>query len=320
MTSHNNPALQPQTRRTMIFIGVTTGSSAMMHVFPRWSDVWGLDAQLIGYDAPLRAPAETYRDIVEHIKQDPLIMGALVTAHKIDLLNACGDLFDDLDPYAQLTGEVSGISKRNGKLIGHARDPVSSGLAWEAFVPAQHFVEHEADVLCLGGGGAASAISVYAATADPARGRPRRLIIVDISQERLDHIRAIHENIKTATPLAIDYILNSDPQRNDTLMAALPPGSLVINATGLGKDRPGSPITDAALFPHAGLVWEINYRGALDFMQQARRQAAERQLIIEDGWVYFVHGWSQVVSVVFDAPLTPDIFAQLDAAASSARG
>jgi shikimate 5-dehydrogenase len=305
----------------MIFIGVTTGSSAMMQVFPRWSDVWGLNAQLIGYDAPLRAPAETYRAIVEHIKRDPLTIGGLVTAHKIDLLNACRDLFDELDPYAQLTGEVSGISKRDGKLIGHARDPVSSGLAWESFVPAQHFVEHEADVLCLGGGGAASAISVYAANADPARGKPRRFIIVDISQDRLDHIRAIGAKIPgAAEKLHIEYVLNSDPQRNDALMSALPHGSLVINATGLGKDRPGSPITDAAVFPQEGLVWEINYRGALDFMQQAKRQARERQLTIEDGWIYFLHGWSQVVSVVFDAPLSPDIFAQLDAAASSARG
>lgn len=316
----NAAALQPQTRRTMIFIGVTTGSSAMMQVFPRWSEVWGLDAQLVGYDAPLRAPAETYRAIVEHIKRDPLTIGGLVTAHKIDLLNVCRDLFDELDPYAQLTGEVSGISKHNGKLIGHARDPVSSGLAWEAFVPAQHFVEHQADVLCLGGGGAASAISVYAANADPAHGKPRRFIIVDVSQERLDHMRAIHAKMDTPAPLNIKYILNNDPLHNDALMSELPTGSLIINATGLGKDRPGSPITDAARFPQGGLVWEINYRGALDFLQQAKRQAAQRNLIIEDGWVYFVHGWSQVVSVVFDAPLTPEIFAQLDAAASSTRG
>ena len=64
-----------------------------------------------------------------------LSRGALVTTHKIDLLKACRDLFDEFDYYAQLTGEISCISKRDGKLCGHAKDPISSGLALEAFLP-----------------------------------------------------------------------------------------------------------------------------------------------------------------------------------------
>ena len=45
--------------------------------------------------------------IVQHIKDDPLSMGALVTTHKIDLLHACRDLFDYLDPYAEICDEIS---------------------------------------------------------------------------------------------------------------------------------------------------------------------------------------------------------------------
>jgi len=99
----------------------------------------------------------------------------------------------------------------------------------------------------------------------------------------------------------------------------LPPGSVVINATGMGKDRPGSPITEAGVFPDHGLVWELNYRGALDFLQQARRQQAERKLKIEDGWNYFLHGWTQVIAEVFHLTLTPELFTQLDSAASASR-
>ncbi|MBI3961737.1 MAG: shikimate dehydrogenase, partial [Deinococcus sp.] len=98
-----------------------------------------------------------------------------------------------------------------------------------------------------------------------------------------------------------------------------PPGSMVINATGMGKDRPGSPITDAGLFPENGLVWELNYRGSLEFLHQAERQARQRHLKIEDGWVYFVHGWSQVIVQVFHLNLTPELFTQLDIAASVIR-
>jgi shikimate dehydrogenase len=102
-------------------------------------------------------------------------------------------------------------------------------------------------------------------------------------------------------------------------MAALPPGSMVINATGMGKDSPGSPLTDDGVFPERGLAWELNYRGDLVFLEQARRQQAERSLTVEDGWIYFLHGWSAVVAEVFDLELTDDLFAELDRAASALR-
>jgi shikimate 5-dehydrogenase len=94
---------------------------------------------------------------------------------------------------------------------------------------------------------------------------------------------------------------------------------MVINATGMGKDRPGSPITDDGVFPERGLAWELNYRGELDFLHQAERQASSRNLTVEDGWVYFLHGWSQVVAEVFHLELTPEMFAALDQATSTIR-
>jgi shikimate 5-dehydrogenase len=310
-------ALTRKSKPTMYFIGVTTGKSAMMQVFPRWANVLGVDAELVGCDLPLNAPAADYRAVVSHIKHDEHSLGALVTTHKLDLLQAAHDLFDELDPYAQLTGEVSSISKCDGKLIGHAKDPISSGLAWEAFVPSGHFAQHEAHVLCLGGGGAAGATSVYAANLSATQGRPARFVIVDIDAGRLAHMRETHAKLPQL--LNFEYVLNGSAEANDALMADLPAGSLVINATGLGKDRPGSPITDDAVFPENGMVWEFNYRGELTFLHQARAQQATRNLIIEDGWVYFLHGWSQVVAEVFHIDLTPTRFADLAAAAQSIR-
>ncbi len=85
----------------------------------------------------------------------------------------------------------------------------------------------------------------------------------------------------------------------DAIVAKLRPGSLVINATGLGKDAPGSPLTSAAIWPERGIAWDFNYRGDLLFLQQARAQQQRRKLQIEDGWVYFVHGWTRVMAEVF---------------------
>ena len=104
------------------------------------------------------------------------------------------------------------------------------------------------------------------------------------------------------------------------IMAAMPDCSVVVNATGMGKDTPGSPITDAGLFPRGGVAWELNYRGELDFMHQALRQAASRGVKVEDGWLYFVHGWTQVVAQVLHVDLTPDLFGRLERIAASVRG
>jgi shikimate 5-dehydrogenase len=308
---------QTRTVPTMYFIGVTTGKSSIMKVFPEWSDVLGLGAEIAGYDVMLHAPPEDYRAIVRHIKDDPLSMGALVTTHKIDLLEACRDLFDDLDPYAELCGEISCISKRDGKLIGHAKDPISSGLAWEHFVEPGYWGRTGGQALCLGAGGSAVAISVYVAGLPDAANRPKKFIAVNRSQPRLDSLRAVHARLNT--DIEFEYVCNEDPVENDQLMAALPAGSMVINATGMGKDRPGSPVTDDGLFPEQGWAWELNYRGELDFMHQALRQTESRGVRVEDGWVYFLHGWSQVIAEVFDLKLTPELFARLDQAAASIR-
>ncbi len=95
---------------------------------------------------------------------------------------------------------------------------------------------------------------------------------------------------------------------------------IVINATGMGKDIPGSPVTDAGLFPMHGIAWEFNYRGELEFMHQALRQRHTRGVRVEDGWIYFLHGWSQVIAQALHVELTDALFARLDEAASAVRG
>ena len=98
------------------------------------------------------------------------------------------------------------------------------------------------------------------------------------------------------------------------------PHSVIINATGMGKDTPGSPITWDGKFPMDSIAWEFNYRGELDFLHQALAQVESRKVIVEDGWLYFVHGWTQVVAQVLHFDLTPELFDKLNQAASSVRG
>lgn len=294
--------MQPTTRSTFWFIGVTTGQSSIIKVFPAWAAHLGLgDVEIRGMDfVPHDDPAR-YRAAVQFIKDDPLSRGALVTTHKLDLFAACRDLFDDIGPRARLMEEVSCLSKRDGRLICEAMDPVSAGLTIDGFLPPGHFARTPAEVLAMGAGGSTIALTWHLMQAARGADRPARIVVSDRVQARLDHIRAIHAAMGVDIP--VDYALVADATDNDALLAALPPGSLIVNATGLGKDAPGSPLTDAALFPERAVVWELNYRGNLVFLEQARAQQSARQLQVENGWTYFIHGWTRVMAEVFDTPI-----------------
>ena len=288
----------PATRPTLYFIGVTTGKSSIMKVFPAWAMRLGLtDADIKGIDFPLHAEPEAYRKAVAFIRDDPMSLGALVTTHKIDLFNACKDMFDEIDPHARLMDETSCISKREGKLECHAKDPISSGLAMDAFLPDGYFERTGAELFSIGAGGSTIALTWHMMHARRKGDRPSRIVVSNRSQHRIDEIRRIHDAMGRTVP--VDYVLAPQSADNDTTVAALKPGSVVINATGLGKDAPGSPLTDAVVFPENGVVWDLNYRGELIFLDQARAQKKDRNLQIEDGWVYFIHGWTQVIAEVF---------------------
>lgn len=303
-------AVQP----TMYFIGVTTGKSSIMKVFPEWAEALGLKNTVMkGIDIAIHDEPEVYRHAVEFIKNDPLSMGALVTTHKIDLFNASKDLFEYLDPYAQMFGELSSISKRGDKLCGHAKDPISSGLSLEQFVPKNHWKDHRgAGVMIMGAGGSAIAMCSYLLRKEFAGNYPAKIVIANRSKPRLDEIEKINKKQLDPGGVTFEYYLTPEPGQNDAVLAKMGPGSLIINATGLGKDRPGSPLTNRAVFPMNALVWEINYRGDLLFMHQAEAQKEKRNLYIEDGWKYFIFGWTQVIGEVFDVAIEGEVLEKLD--------
>ncbi len=276
---------------------------------------------LEGVDLEIHAAPGQYRDVVAHIRREPLALGALVTTHKIDLLAAASDLFDALGPYAQATGEVSSIAKENGRLIGRATDPVAGGLSLDAILGPGYFGRSGGHVLMLGAGGSAVALALHLMRKDRFADCPERFIVVNRSAPRLARLQEMVEREagEKGSRTGFDFIQNNDSKRNDEILAGLPPGSVVVNATGMGKDTPGSPLTDGAIFPCDGVVWELNYRGELDFMCQAQDQQVDRNLTVVDGWEYFVHGWSQVISHVLHVDISASMFAKLAELAAAVR-
>ena len=62
----------PATRPTFYFIGVTTGQSSIMKVFPAWAEYLGLgDVEIKGIDFPVHDMPENYRDCLLYTSPSP---------------------------------------------------------------------------------------------------------------------------------------------------------------------------------------------------------------------------------------------------------
>ena len=296
----------------MRFIGVSTASSSINKVFPKWSELLDLNAELKGLDLPIGATIQQYQAALEEMRSDENCAGALVTTHKIALFNSSKEMFTSFDEFASACGEVSCIKIVNGKIEGAAKDPITAGLAIEEFLPIGYF-KSAADVLVFGDGGAATAIAWYlTGLASP----PRKMHFFGIDPDRLLHLTKVIES-RPGSNLVETHISSKDSIAR--VIGELNPGSLIINATGMGKDIPGNPMPEGISFPIASVIWELNYRGSLEFLRQAESEAEVSSLKVHDGWRYFIHGWSSVVAEVFDIDLTPELLAKLSHAAEVAR-
>ncbi len=283
---------------TFYYIGVSTGKSSIKRVFPAWAEHLGLGGTpFIVNDCRIHDEPEIYRKVVKFLKEDEHSLGALVTSHKLDLFQAAREYFDEVDSYAELLGETSCISKRSKKLWAHAKDPITAGLSYEAFVPSDHWQQTGGEMCIIGAGGASLELTCYLMENLPSTNWPSTIHVTNRSKARLEEMKKIHEKINPG----IKFTYNHCPkfEQNDKIVNNLKPYSLVINGTGLGKDYPGSPVTDSVEFPKNGMVWDYNYRGDLHFLVQARKQQEEKNLHVEDGWIYFIHGWTRVIAEVF---------------------
>jgi shikimate dehydrogenase len=305
------------------YIGVSTAGSRIHQVLPAWAHELGRPLVLDGIDLSLDAPRERYRAVVQSLRDDPEVLGAVITSHKLRVFAAAHDLLACADELASLLHEVNALSTHDGAVVGYARDPLAVARVLPSVLGA-HWMPRRSDVACFGAGGAGSAIAltllyrmadhVFAAREDV----PRRLTFVDTDAARLEALRSL----LTALPpvrASVVYTQHADARLNDAIIARLPPGSLVINATGLGKDHPGSPLTQHAMFPEGSTAWELNYRGTLEFLATAQTQATTRTVSVHDGWDYFLHGWTQALSPILDIEITAERFAALARAAMPLR-
>lgn len=294
-------------RRLVAFVGVATGGSRIHREFPAWAGRLGRpEWTLRGVDLPVTAPAGAYRELVAAVAANPNVAGAVVTSHKLRMHRAAAALLGRTDVFAKLMLEVNALARvDDGVVDGFARDPVALAAVLKRFDLAGR------DVVVYGAGGAGTAL-LLALTLDveatltagaPVRrggGGLRSVTVIDTDDGAPAALRATADRCGL-----LDERLHLT--RAATASAAVPPDALVVNATGLGKDRPGSPLPPGAVLPPSATAWDFNYRGDLTFLAEARAQGVEAV----DGGDYFVAGWGAALTAIAGVPFTAALVADL---------
>ena len=288
----------------IVFAGISTSGSVVRRVFPQWMNLLGQTLELQTIDIPADSPASPYRALVSNLAADPSVRGVVVTAHKRAVYDHAVDLLAGTDSRARSLREISVLYRQDDQLHGTVIEPASIVTTLAQMGGGTPVTARDADTVIYGAGG--TAISLIACLTDPAwppSARPRRLHLIDTSASRLQRAHDLAACGPARLPVRVYHSTGQASLRD---LGPLPDRSLIINATGLGKDRPGSPIRLPPSWPRRACVWDLNYRGHLLMLDDARAAAAERQLTTHDGWLLFVNGWAESLSAIIGRPISDD--------------
>jgi len=318
MTTSESGVMGESESQHVIFLGVSTGKSLVNIAFSAWATCLGKRLALDTKDLPLQSEPKLYRQFVTETRRAyPNVRGALITSHKARVFDSAADLFDHVTPIASRLGEIGMVYWRDDCFVGDANDAVSTrAVSRRLLSTSSAWKAGSKRALILGGGGAGVALA-NTLSSDELIGCAK-ITITEESALRAELVRSRIATWKSSIPIEVLHITGA----SDDLLLSCGPGGLVANATGLGKDRAGNPLSCSATFPERSHVWEFNYRftaqAQTNFYELALRQAEERDLLVEDGWDYFVWGWLVVLANAIGAEPS-DYYACFRYAADAAR-
>jgi shikimate dehydrogenase len=293
----------------IVFVGISTSGSGVHAAFPSWAALFAPGTVLRGVDIAEDAAPEQFRELVVAMSNNPSVEGAVITSHKLRLYRAIHDLIDVADPLVDLTREISALDTRY-EVRAFARDPQSLDVVLDRLVQHED-AQAGRPIVCIGAGGSATALllaagldvpaSLAAAQPIPRTPQTRRghLSIIGRDQDSLDELAEVRQRCRIDGG-AVDLVLAADAFAVGEVVRGAPSRAIIANATGLGKTDPGSPLPDSPRFPPDALAWDFNYRGPLTFLTQARAAG----VVTEDGWRYFVAGWSAALAALTGRELT----------------
>lgn len=302
----------------LYFIGVTSKHSLIVKILPDWAKSIDIKLNLINIDLPLLSDASEYHKAVCQIKNDKNAIGSVVISHKLQVYKHALELFEKVDAVSNLTKEIGTIVRRDSGLTGMALpDCMSTTLSLQGMLDKDYWPSSQSDVVCFGAGGVARSIFLsllYDFQLDQnlkheKKYKPRKLYLVDIKEDHLSSAKQLFKSFDKECD--IQYLCHTRALENDQLINLLPAGSLIINATGMGEDIPGSPLSDEVTYPAKSIIWDLNYRGERTFLKQAKAQESDCRLFIHDGWQCFIYGWTQALQLSLQTTFSQTKFNEL---------
>jgi shikimate dehydrogenase len=285
--------------RDFIFLGVNTSHSSAHALFGTWCRLIDVEGRLVGVDIPIGASKEAYQHFLETYLHRENVVGGLVTSHKAALFQHCRSCFSHFTPDAESLEEVGAIFRHGGAWAADAPDIRASTIVTLKLLSTPQWQSGAKRVAIFGAGGAGLALSVAIASLGE---RPSEIFLTEQRSDRESTVHRILRQMNVANSIEV-----LPAKRNQGLLDSSPSGTLFVNATGLGKDAPGSPVLSFSKIAEKSLVWDFNYRGDLLFLKQAYEEAEAKNLVVEDGWHYFFCGWAHVMCNVFDRTCTPSV-------------
>jgi shikimate dehydrogenase len=219
----------------IVFVGVSTGSSLVHQAMGSWKPLLGLVFGLRGMDISLDASDSTYLRVLDDLRADDSVLGAVITTHKVGVFRAGQRCFTHLDPLARACEEVNAIRRTARTAWLGSRPYLGGGVAYRIWP------DTEGDVSCLGADG--TAVTLALSPGDDQGSGANCPRCPSPSYRRA---------ARPAHPAPVTSSVDEGPW--DALISSAPPGSLIVNATGMGEDRAGSPITAQARFPPRAVI------------------------------------------------------------------
>jgi shikimate 5-dehydrogenase len=286
---------------TIYIVGNQPLPEALLDVYPKWARRFDhRSTAIVPVAAPSESDATWYQRFTEFLRDEYHAVGAVMASQATPLFEHARHLFDGFDDDAELLGEIGVAVRAPGTLT--ARSP--------AKIAAQQAYEHTfgddsdpSEILIIGATGPARALALALSNSAGAS-NPRRVCLTTLDGKSMTDMRQRVAELPEDRRPTLRHIQSQ--LEHDRLVTLLPPGSLVVNATGPADEDTPSPVGSAALFPQNGLVWDIDAVGiSSPFLDKARQQRRERGLRLADGPVFHQYQWLAAATAIFGATPTP---------------
>lgn len=289
------------TKTTLYVVGTQPLPDALLGVLPKWGRKFGhRSTAIVPVAAPSEADVAGIQSFIEFLRDEYHAVGAVMVSQASPVFEHARHLFDAFDDDAELLGEIGVAVRAPGTLTALAPAKNAAQQAYEHVFGAD---SDPAEALIIGATGPARALALALSNSAGNTGTCRVCLTTLDGKSMTDMRRRVADLPEDRRP-TLRHI--ESQLEHDRLVTLLPPGSLVVNATGPSEKDTPSPVGSAALFPKNGLVWDLDAVGVSSpFLDKARQQRRERGLRLADGSAFHHYQWLAAATAVFGASPTP---------------